>query len=186
MPELGDYSGLLERLRKNRAALPLSVLKTQYKIQYEALVQDLKKAADVWASQFFFCMRPPERRRDSSRPDPDQEIYRKAFIKVLMDLSYSRRYLAALVDDLDEWKFQEICLEWVQAAWAVYPPYFQSRCRLTEDGRVFNDIVNLYWDERSKIWRSKDGTADQRPFPLPAPPKSPKAYYEQGSLLDGG
>ena len=66
----------------------------------------------------------------------------------------------------------------------VYSKYFDSYTSVLADGRIYNTILNMYWNEEAGVWQS-DGSDGWVKFTLKMPYKDSKEETEMRRYIGG-
>lgn len=176
-----EFTEKLRIYRKNRENVPLQELKTKYAKGYNKLVSDLYQMAaevlrDVICSGMYtMTCDTAERKELADRINQIIDSEKEAGI--------GKELRQAMFKEYDPEKFLGIAVEklhmpaWYQA----YAPYWVSKCKKGQDGRIRCDLLPEFcWDESCQVWiREDNGTWE---FTSMLPPTMEMVRKEQEEM----
>ena len=155
-----EFTEKLRIYRKNRENVPLQELKTKYAKGYNKLISDLYQMAaevlrDVICSGMYTMTCDTAERKDLA--DRINQI-----IDSEKEAGIGKELRQAMFKEYDPEKFLGIAVEKLRMpAWyQAYAPYWVSKCKKGQDGRIRCDLLPEFcWDESCQVWiREDNGT----------------------------
>ncbi len=147
-----------ERLRKNRESIPLETLRTKYRKSFAKLNSEIQQLLQEFLhsllfgglrfdreekAQFLSCFQKMERiMKEERSAGTFQEISRAMYQEYNPEKALG--VAAAKI-------YPRVILE-------AYAPYWLAHCVRREDG-IWNDLINMHWDEPTRLWVSDKGEA---------------------------
>ena len=159
-----------EKLKKNRAAMPLTELMRRCGKAYKALVAQVLEAADWYADTFIETYAFPTDPQDAA----GNEWLKNRIAAILQEErapgKLVDRYRAALIDRLDIDEFRQLVWErFERLRREAYNPYWARHCRRLDSGWIYNDILQKFWlpseSGKSGGWINSDYTGWDSRFP---------------------
>lgn len=154
-------TGLIEKYRRNREAVPIGVLKTKYAVAYNKLCDSIKDGLKYIALQF-----PPWITGRQIRVEYAGEII-ELFNRLYAEGGYSKKLGRAAFKDmnpaeairianeiaanfgaeLENYVSTKSCLYATQPCWKVKEP---------EKPKIYNDLLGLFYDDATGSWREPE------------------------------
>lgn len=116
-------------------------------------------------------------------------VHNKAYMNNLIgqDLindDTARHIKELLIDDCNMEEYEKYVFKKCADMERVYSKYFDSYTSVLADGRIYNTILNMYWNEDAGVWQS-DGSDGWVKFTLKMPYKASKEETEMRRYIGG-
>lgn len=147
----------LDVLRKNRESVPLEQLKTKYSVPYRKLQEDIQSLAHQILESVL--------KSGMVMLKEDFEVESEKLTERLQVIIDSRKDIfekisKALYVNYDAMKAADHMVELKGIVYEkAYGPYFRKHCIVLEDGRIYNEINEMYWNKELELWMTEDGNS---------------------------
>lgn len=139
----------LETLRRNLQVVSMEVLKTKYKKPFDALRQDICKAATAYTRFLVFDgMRIKHKYFDEAVPYIDAAVKQTKRLKQISDAAFQRQ-------DIDE--IESLALALRKEIDAALQPFYMGHMCLYVTPEVYNDATACVW--RDGTWQLLEDTS---------------------------
>lgn len=162
MEQAEKLAALLQKLKANKEKVPLDVLKTKYKAAYEQLCQEIKETAQNYLKEK--TIRTPDFlqgiKARNKYIDELAEIWNQLYegggypkkIGNALYKNYSIAEAEALAEEVNK-SFQEKALKYFHSKTCLYATAECFDLEDTKTPKIYNDLIDKFWDEETKTWR---------------------------------
>ncbi len=155
------YCKNVEILRNNKEKVDPKLLKTKYAAPYKKLLNILKAETEEMIKNATFSGMPFA--DDLKMEDPLVQTFVKTANEILHDKNndgVNKEVSRAVFKEYNPDKALEIIYEKVvpDIYYKAYAPYWLKHCRIvTGEKKIWNDLIDMSWDEKLGVWVSDDG-----------------------------
>ena len=163
------------KLKHNREKVPLSELQGKYGNAYNALVAEVVADADWYADAYVGALAFPYSLTDVDGINQQFELFAAIREQEMQPGGARDQWRAALVDELNREKYKKILFMRYLRRLEAFAPYWNRHTVERSDGRTYNDIIDMCWNEEWHYWSSEDGKQTFHRFP----PKITEAEWKE-------
>lgn len=143
---------MLQKLRKNRENVPLLILKTKYAKPYNELLEKIQFQTKEIIMRYLFS---------GMLVDADDEEDFQVFFKASQSILDAEAEAGTLKEiglavyleyDID--KALDIAVRKIRPKilYDAYAPYWLKHCISHEDGGIWNDLIDMMWNNECGMW----------------------------------
>lgn len=149
-----DFEKNLDSLRENEAAVPRSELYGKYRLAYSKLVNRIADQTEEILGQYIFGSLLFKIGEDAQKRD---EFFRKAQAVIDADTGLKDRIHTAVREHYSSSELLMVAADlYEKVRDRAYMPYWSSHCSTGPDGRIWNDIIEMYWNPGHRSWENME------------------------------
>lgn len=156
-----EISKNLEKLKNNKMRVPLEILKTKYRKSYVQLLQEIKEESIIYIRNYLIG-------NFEILEKENQEKFLKIFQKIIDEENGKgtfKKISFIIFEEYDIGKAIQVLEEEVLPRMEeAYLPYWYEHC-VEKNGKIYNSIINLYWNEYYHLWTNEDCSIYQDTYP---------------------